>query len=159
MATASELIAYLVAQGCLPMVAGTTPLAPPPNGAMLSPSERTRLGFRDTGYTFRYAAADGAVLADFGLQSATVRADEADADHALDALNKAIQGVAHDIHAQEEPHPSDSGRTQRVFFVRVSERRYARVTAAFPRLGLPSRAGIEVKVAGMEAIGRRAASG
>jgi hypothetical protein len=159
MSTASELIAYLVAQGCLPMVAGQPPLGPPPAGDLLSPEERARLGFRDQGFTFRYAAEDSSVLADFGLQSATLRADDADADGALVALDRAIQGVAQDIHAQEEPHPNDVGRTQRVFFVRVSERRYARITAAFPRLGLPSRAGIEVKVAGMEAIGRRAASG
>jgi hypothetical protein len=159
LATASELIAYLVANGCLPMVAGQQPLGPPPAGDLVPPEERARLGFRDQGFTFRYAAADSPVIADFSLQSATLRADNADADGALKALDAAIQSVAQDIHAQEEPHPSDTGRTQRVFFVRVSERRYARVTAVFPRAGLPSRAGIEVKVAGMEAIGRRAASG
>lgn len=159
MQSAEDLIAALVAHGCLPMVAGLQPSGPPPQGDLLTPEERAQAGFNEAGFTFRYAAADSAVLADFGLQSATLRADSADADRALASLDAAIHSVSADIFAQEEPHPSDAGRTQRVFLVRMSERRYARVTAAFPRLGAPSRAGIEVKVAGMEAIGRRAAAG
>jgi hypothetical protein len=159
MQTAEQLIASLVAHGCLPMVAGLQPAGAPPQGDLLSPAERAQAGFKEAGFTFRYTALDSSVLADFGLQTATLRADRADADKALASLDAAIQAVAADIFAQEEPHPSDASRTQRVFLVRMSERRYARVTAAFPRLGAASRAGIEVKVAGLEAIGRRAAAG
>jgi len=159
MQSAEDLIASLVAHGCLPMVAGLQPSGPPPQGDLLTPAERARAGFNEAGFTFRYMAADSPVFADFGLQTATLRAENADADRALRALGLAIEGVAADIVVQEEPDPRDASRTQRVFLVRVSERRYARVIVAFPRPGALSRAGIEVKVAGMEAVGRRSAVG
>lgn len=159
MQTAEHVIASLVAHGCLPMVAGLQPSGPPPQGNLLTPAERAREGFKEAGFTFRYAAEDSPVLADFGPQNATLRAEHVDAERALRALGLAIESVAADIVVREEPHPSDADRAQRIFLVRVSDRRYARVIVAFPRLGAHTRAGVEVKVAGMEAVGRRASAG
>ena len=159
MTTAADLIAYLVTKGCLPMVAGLQPLGAPPQGTLIPPQERAAMGFRGPGYAFRYETYTGALIADFGADSCTLRAADQDADQALQVLHSAITHDYADLAAQEGPDGADPMRTLRTYTARVTDKRYARITVAFPRLGAPVRIGFEVRVAGLEAIGRRAAAG
>lgn len=145
-----ELVAFLVAQGCLPMIAGEQPTAAAPNGAPLSPAERNALGFSGAGLAVRYATSGADVLADYGAQVATIQVADTDPARALDVIEKAIRGGLGDTQSAEDA-ADGKGKRFRTFFVRVSAKRYARVSVSLAAPGI-ARAPLEVRVAGLAAI-------
>lgn len=149
MAAPEELAIFLIAEGCLPMVAGVQPSAAPPAGTPLSASERAALGFTGAGVTMRYGAEGQDVIADFGAQTATIRLADCDVGKALSRLDAAMQRALGDTQRTEEA-DSTPGRKLRTYLIRLSERRYARVAVAYPDGG---RAALEFRVTGMASIG------
>lgn len=147
MKTADELAALIVADGCLPMIAGKQPLAPPPQGAPLAPPEREALGFTGPGVTMRYPSADGDVIADYGVQIASVRLPPGPLAPRLDILDRAIRRAVGDVQMQEE---AALGGKVKTYLVRLSEERYARISMLVPAA---EAAALELHVAGLAAVG------
>lgn len=102
----------------------------------------------------RYPAADGFVLADLGHDRALVRFACADHEGALRCLTAALeQSLSGDTTAAPAGLAAP-GRLQQMFMIRVSDKRYARVTAVWPQSGAAGEP-FEITVAGLEAVGHR----
>jgi hypothetical protein len=156
MTSPGDLLVFLVTEGCLPMVAGERPRRAAPEGTLLTGAEREACGFSHVGVTLRYRADGGAVLADFGADAATLRLAGGDAAAALQALGQGIAASGRDVQpAQETPFADPLGRTRRSWFVRVSQQRWARVSALMHQTAAAGGSPLEVCVVGMEAIGQR----
>lgn len=127
------------------MIAGVQPTAQPPMGTPLAPADRAALGFTGPGVTMRY---EGGLIADFGAETATIRITETDVANAMRVLDAAMQNAPGDTQQTEEA--AAAGQKLRTYFIRLTERRYARVAVTYPEGG---RAPLEFRVTGVASIG------
>jgi hypothetical protein len=148
MKTEAELAAFLVVEGLFPMIAGVSPRAASPAGALVDQGARPSFGFTGPGVTMRYPTEDGEVLADFGAQTATLRLATSDVEAFQQALDAALGLAGNDVQREGEAPLSGAGRQGRSLIVRVTERRYARILVSYGASGP-----VEAAVSGLEAIG------
>ncbi len=149
MRTAADLAAFVIVQGCLPMIAGRRPDAPPPEGALIAAAERAALGFTGPGFALAYETADGRMVVDYGAETATLRLPALQRATALEILSAALARAPGDLQQAEEP-SGPGGAVLRTYLLRLTERRYARIAASIP----PGETGpLELRVTGVAAIG------
>ncbi len=149
MTTPTDLAAFLIVEGCLPMIAGTPPRVAAPAGTPLSAGERKAAGFEGPGVTMRYATGAGDVIADFGATTATVRLPEGEIAPALNVIDKAVLNAPGDTQSAEEAN-GPAGAKLRTYFVRVNAERYARVALVIPAA---AHGVLEARVTGLAAVG------
>lgn len=135
----TELAVKLLVEACLGKIAGTVtgsmPIAPSP----LSELERSELGLAQGGNTVFYPSPPTGVFLDMNGATATVFFSGADAERALDPVEKAMKAAYPNTkQLKDESDESDKTRRKRSYQIDFGNSRLALVEILYPqRSGRP----------------------
>jgi len=131
--THSDLVAKLVIEGALAMVAGKVQGKAPVEGLPLKKGEREKLGLKGMGLTVFYPLGEGGVFFDMQGSTATVWYDGGDCERALGVFEVALKR-AHATARQLEDttNPNDPAMRSRAYQVELANGKLGIIDVAYP---------------------------
>lgn len=132
----SALVAQVVADVCLPVVAGAKPGQAPAEAIALSEAERReQCGLTDPGRTAVYQLAEGDVFLDLAANRSMLWFGGRDARSGLAALEAALKRTGHDVKQTHDDERQTPGMRTRIYMFNVSPERVAQVEVAYMQPG------------------------
>lgn len=129
----SALVATLVVDGALAMIAGKVKGTAPVEGRALQPGERDRLGLKPGGLAIFYPAGEEGVFFDMNGSEATIFYNGGDCEQGIATFEAALK-VAHPNtrYLGEVPNPNSAMMRSRGYEVDLGQGRLATIDASFP---------------------------
>jgi len=131
--TPSVLVAQIVANACIPLVAGEQARTQPPaEGIWLDDAQRKKLGIQTPGRTAAYNVGGTSVFLDLGTNTSTLWFGGRDARNALAALEAEVKRTRPNLaQIKDDAHPGIGGVRLRNYTLDLNKERLAQLEVMY----------------------------